>query len=51
VTREMAAASRRHTISHFLFSQRIFTKSTMVIVPHPTYSPDWPSATFFCFPN
>jgi hypothetical protein len=39
-TKELAAASRQHTVSHFLFHWAIFTKNNMTVVPCPPYSSD-----------
>jgi hypothetical protein len=36
-TKEMAFASRQHTVSHFLFITESFTKSNTTVISHPPY--------------
>jgi hypothetical protein len=51
VTKELAVASRQHTISHFLFHQGIFYQKQHECCPPPTLLAWLGLLQLFCFPD
>jgi hypothetical protein len=50
-TKELAVASRQHTVSHFFFRHGILTINKMTATSHPPYSPDLAPLRYSVSPN